>query len=100
MKATQQRTQILARLVWASHLCSWRNCHPEMKSAIAGLMRRGLMERRESDNALRLTDAGAAYMEAAGLKLNLARENAIGTADNLVPTAKFWTDQWSQKIPA
>lgn len=98
MKNTE--TQIIARLVWASHLCSWANVRAEMKPAVAGLVRRGLMERREHDNALLLTEAGADYMEAAGLKLNMARENSVGTADKLVPTAKFWTDAWGQKIPA
>jgi hypothetical protein len=99
MTTQNTQTQILARLIWASHLGSWTNIHPQMRPAVVGLVRRGLMERRESDNALRLTDAGAAYLESAGLPLNMARENAVGTADKLVPTAKFWTDSWGQHIP-
>jgi hypothetical protein len=98
MKNTE--TQILARLVWAANLSSWLNVHPEMKSAVAGLVRRGLMERRRSDEALTLTAAGVEYLEAHNIPLNAAKESASGTADKLVPTAKFWTDKWSQQIPA
>jgi hypothetical protein len=91
--------QLLARLVWASNLCSWLNVHAEMKPAVAGLVRRGLMERRDSDNALLLTEAGAEYLEAHNIPLNPARESARGTASQLVPAAKFWTDAWQQQIP-
>lgn len=98
MKTTE--TQILARLVWASNLCSWNNVHAEMKSAVAGLVRRGLIVRRESDNGLLLTDSGVEYLERHSIPLNAAKECASGTADKLVPTAKYWTDQWQQQIPA
>lgn len=93
-------TQILARLVWASNLCSWNNVHSEMKSAVAGLVRRGLMVRRESDNALSLTDCGVEYLESHNIPLNAAKECASVPAEKLVPTAKYWTDQWQQQIPA
>jgi hypothetical protein len=93
-------TQILARLVWASNLCSWGNVHTEMRPAVAGLIRRGLMERRESDNGLWLTDAGVEYLEAHDIRLNAAKECASGLANELVPNAKYWTDQWQQQIPA
>jgi hypothetical protein len=98
MKTTE--TQILARLVWASNLCSWLNVHAEMKMAVTGLVRRGLMQRDERDNGLSLTEAGVAYLKAHNIPLNGADEMASGTADKLVPTAKYWTDQWQQQIPA
>lgn len=98
MKNTE--TQILARLVWASNLCSWLNAHAEMKAAVSGLVRQGLMERRSNDNALLLTEEGADYLAAHNIPLNPARECARGTASALVPTAKFWTDAWGQQIPA
>ena len=71
-----------------------------MVPAVSGLVRRGLMVRDGRDNGLRLTDEGADHLESCGIPLNAAREHSQGTADQLVPRAKFWTDQWQQQIPA
>lgn len=91
--------QLTARLVYASHLSSWRNIHPEMKPAVTGLLRRGFMERRKKDEALTLTSKGTEFLESQGIQLNPAKECADGTAEKLVPDADYWTDEWNQSIP-
>lgn len=92
--------QVLARLAYATHLCSWNNVHAEMKAAVTGLCRRGLMGRRGSDNALFLTSEGAEFLKRNGVPLNAAEEHTQGTAEALFPSAEFWTDAWGQRIPA
>jgi hypothetical protein len=74
--------QIHARLEWASTLCSWKNVHDEMKPAVTGLVRRGLLTLRNTDKALTITPAGKEFLQT---------HNSTG--------ANFWTDAWSQKIP-
>ena len=90
--------QLIARLEYASHLCSWNNIHPEMKPAIAGLVRRGLAERRLRDSALILTDEGEDLLDAN--KHLITSHHQSGSGKNaLVEGAQYWLDQWNQKIP-
>lgn len=79
--------QVVARLEWVSHLCSWLNVHDDMKPVVVGLMRRGLVVREKEDNALYLSEAGEAVLEKAG--------NPSSPVDG----AEYWVDQWKQSIP-
>lgn len=93
--------QLVARLEYASVLCSWLNVHALMKPAMAGLMKRGLASRRQSDEAFTLTEEGEDMLKANKAMLSGGYHDASGVyVPTVVEGAKYWTDEWNQKIPA
>ena len=93
--------QLVARLQYANHLCSWNNVHLEMKSAMRTLIKNGLAERRGDDNAFVLTEEGEAMLDANKALMSGGHHDASGAyVPVVVEGANYWTDKWSQKIPA
>ena len=93
--------QLVARLQYASGLCSWLNVHAEMKTAMAGLIKRGLASRRQTDEAFDLTEKGFDMLKANMALLSGGYHDASGAyVPTVVEGAKYWTDAWNQKIPA
>ena len=98
MKTTLTHAQLVARLEYASTLCSWLNVHDKMKPAMVGLIRRGLAVRRSSDEALMFTDEGHELLEANKHLITSHWQSGAGL-NAIVEGAQYWLDQWNQKIP-
>lgn len=94
-----KHAQLIARLEYVSHLASWLHTHAEMKPALVGLMKRGLVYRDKSDEAIGLTEKGQKMLDNNKHLISAEKwQNGQGY-NTLVIGADYWTDQWNQKIP-
>lgn len=93
--------QLVARLHYAAHVGSWNNIHTQMKPAMRALIKKGFAERKDESNAFFLTEDGEQIIRENKALMSGGKHNAEGAyMPVVVEGAKYWTDEWSQKIPA
>jgi len=90
--------QLVARLQYASSLCSWLNVHDPMKPSMVGLIRRGLARRSRDDESFTLTDEGWELLTS-NKRLITGRWQSGAGLNAIVAGAQYWLDRWNQKLP-